>query len=191
MLNRFFTDESGAVTVDWVVLTAAIVGLGIASIGVVSGGIEDLSTDSSDQMAEYSICTDFIQCAYPVAHANINRSVQMAGMTQSASNRIELILADDDETIIEETQFYRSEADRRDAMRTLLDGYTNDSPTWQDVSDLFGNTHSAARYEHYAKNTPYVTTPADYLELRRAGVAYDDGMASVYESELERRGLTL
>jgi Flp pilus assembly pilin Flp len=42
---RFFLqDESGAVTVDWVVLTAAIVGLGLAVMAVVSGGVENLST---------------------------------------------------------------------------------------------------------------------------------------------------
>ena len=29
ILNRFKKDESGAVTVDWVVLTGAVVGLGI------------------------------------------------------------------------------------------------------------------------------------------------------------------
>ena len=32
LFNTFLKDESGAVTVDWVVLTAAIVGLGIAMI---------------------------------------------------------------------------------------------------------------------------------------------------------------
>lgn len=33
--NRFFRDECGAVTVDWVVLTAAVVGLAvIAYIGI-------------------------------------------------------------------------------------------------------------------------------------------------------------
>lgn len=38
----FLADESGAVTVDWVVLSAAIVGLGIAvvaSIGVGTGSV--------------------------------------------------------------------------------------------------------------------------------------------------------
>ena len=30
LMNTFARDEDGAVTVDWVVLTAAIVGLGIA-----------------------------------------------------------------------------------------------------------------------------------------------------------------
>ncbi|MDU8942947.1 Flp family type IVb pilin [Ovoidimarina sediminis] len=33
--KRFKDDEDGAVTVDWVVLTAAIVGLGVAVIGSV------------------------------------------------------------------------------------------------------------------------------------------------------------
>jgi Flp pilus assembly pilin Flp len=42
MINNFFADESGAVTVDWVVLTAAIVGLGLVVMNTVGGGIEDL-----------------------------------------------------------------------------------------------------------------------------------------------------
>lgn len=31
-------DESGAVTVDWVVLTAAVVGLGIGAMSILLGG---------------------------------------------------------------------------------------------------------------------------------------------------------
>ena len=42
-LKKFFNDESGAVTVDWVVLTAAIVGLGMVVMSTVGGGIETLS----------------------------------------------------------------------------------------------------------------------------------------------------
>ena len=42
-INKFFKDESGAVTVDWVVLTAAIVGLGMVIMTTVGGGIESLS----------------------------------------------------------------------------------------------------------------------------------------------------
>ncbi|MCU0909838.1 MAG: hypothetical protein MUE98_00395 [Rhodobacteraceae bacterium] len=38
MLKGFVADESGAVTVDWVVLTAAIVGLGIAVITSIAVG---------------------------------------------------------------------------------------------------------------------------------------------------------
>ena len=45
MLKNFIASESGAVTVDWVVLTAALVGLGLAVMGVVSTGVESASTD--------------------------------------------------------------------------------------------------------------------------------------------------
>ncbi|ABD53916.1 hypothetical protein [Jannaschia sp. CCS1] len=42
-IKSFASNESGAVTVDWVVLTAALVGLGLAVMSVVSGGVENLS----------------------------------------------------------------------------------------------------------------------------------------------------
>jgi Flp pilus assembly pilin Flp len=42
LIKTFSKDESGAVTVDWVVLTAAIVGLGIAVIAAVSSGVTSL-----------------------------------------------------------------------------------------------------------------------------------------------------
>ena len=44
-LKSFKNDEAGAVTVDWVVLTAAIVGLGIVVMTTIGGGIENLSAD--------------------------------------------------------------------------------------------------------------------------------------------------
>lgn len=50
-LGEYFSDEDGAVTVDWVVLTAAIVGLGMAMMAVVSGGVESLSTDTATELA--------------------------------------------------------------------------------------------------------------------------------------------
>ena len=55
----FILDESGAITVDWVVLTAALVGLGLAAMAVVSGGIEDLSGDIDAQLASQEISTAF------------------------------------------------------------------------------------------------------------------------------------
>jgi Flp pilus assembly pilin Flp len=44
-IKNFRNDEDGAVTVDWVVLTAAIVGLGIAAITAVSQGVNSLGSD--------------------------------------------------------------------------------------------------------------------------------------------------
>ncbi len=58
-IKTFEQDENGAVTVDWVVLTAAIVGLGIATYTVVSGGVADASSDVSTQMTNQEIVTSF------------------------------------------------------------------------------------------------------------------------------------
>ncbi len=41
--RAFFCADDGAVTVDWVVLTAAIVGLGIAAGFTVSSSVPDLA----------------------------------------------------------------------------------------------------------------------------------------------------
>lgn len=35
---RFLTDETGAITVDWVVLSAAVIGMGVASVGAIRTG---------------------------------------------------------------------------------------------------------------------------------------------------------
>jgi len=43
-LNSFRKREEGAVTVDWVVLTAAIVGLAVALLAVIAQGATDKST---------------------------------------------------------------------------------------------------------------------------------------------------
>ena len=44
-MTGFWTEQSGAVTVDWTVLTAAIVGLGLTSVAAVRTGTGDLGTD--------------------------------------------------------------------------------------------------------------------------------------------------
>lgn len=44
LFKNFKKDEDGAVTVDWVVLTAAIVGLGIVVMNVVGGQLKTTAT---------------------------------------------------------------------------------------------------------------------------------------------------
>lgn len=39
VLTAFCREEDGAVTVDWVVLTASIVGLGLAVLTAINGGL--------------------------------------------------------------------------------------------------------------------------------------------------------
>ena len=55
LFKSFKSDESGAVTVDWVVLTAAIVGLGMVVMTTVSGGIESLGGEIVTDLTNQSI----------------------------------------------------------------------------------------------------------------------------------------
>lgn len=57
LAKNFKRDEDGAVTVDWVVLTAAIVGLGIAVLTSVAGGTTNLAGDISSNLASQTIAT--------------------------------------------------------------------------------------------------------------------------------------
>lgn len=59
MLRTFLSDERGAITVDWVAVTAATVGLGLATVAVVSPGIETLSGDVSDQLSGTEVALPF------------------------------------------------------------------------------------------------------------------------------------
>lgn len=51
----YLNSENGAVTVDWVVLTAGLVGLGLATMAVVSTGVQDTSGDIDDQLSSNDI----------------------------------------------------------------------------------------------------------------------------------------
>jgi Flp pilus assembly pilin Flp len=54
LFKKFRKDETGAVTVDWVVLTAAIVGLGVAVMASVRGGTTSLAGKISTGLAGMS-----------------------------------------------------------------------------------------------------------------------------------------
>ncbi len=57
LIKTFRNDEDGAVTVDWVVLTAAIVGLGIAVLASVSNGVTSLAGKISSNLEGQTIAT--------------------------------------------------------------------------------------------------------------------------------------
>jgi Flp pilus assembly pilin Flp len=56
-IKTFRADEDGAVTVDWVVLTAAIVGLGIAVLASVRDGSEALATQIETNLTDADLPT--------------------------------------------------------------------------------------------------------------------------------------
>jgi Flp pilus assembly pilin Flp len=57
LIKKFRSDESGAVTVDWVVLTAAIVGLGIAVVVAVGPGLQTLAGNISSTVSGIEVTT--------------------------------------------------------------------------------------------------------------------------------------
>jgi Flp pilus assembly pilin Flp len=58
LIKNFRNDDSGAVTVDWVVLTAAMVGLGIAVVATVGGGIGTMGSTIDTALSGAAIGTD-------------------------------------------------------------------------------------------------------------------------------------
>ncbi|MFN0115852.1 MAG: hypothetical protein ACKVPY_14365 [Paracoccaceae bacterium] len=57
--RNFQNEQDGAVTVDWVVLTAAVVGLGVAALAAIRSGTGTLVTKISAQLASQSVSTTF------------------------------------------------------------------------------------------------------------------------------------
>ncbi|WP_164871692.1 Flp family type IVb pilin [Solirhodobacter olei] len=52
LIKRFRKSEDGAVTVDWVVLTAAVVGLGIVVMGIIKPGVTSLASNIVTSMSK-------------------------------------------------------------------------------------------------------------------------------------------
>jgi len=50
LINAFVKDEEAAVTVDWVVLTAAVVGLAIAVAATMQTALDDAATTISGKL---------------------------------------------------------------------------------------------------------------------------------------------
>lgn len=53
--SKFLHSEDGAVTVDWVVLTAALVGLAVATAGMVSEGVGTLGETTGETVAGVTV----------------------------------------------------------------------------------------------------------------------------------------
>ena len=54
LFKSFLSSDEGAVTVDWVVLTAAVVLMGVGIGAAVLGAVEDGSEQISDDVVAYS-----------------------------------------------------------------------------------------------------------------------------------------
>jgi len=59
IFKSFKNDEAGAVTVDWVVLTAAIVGLGMVVMTTVGDGINGLGDQVAADLQSGTVVTGY------------------------------------------------------------------------------------------------------------------------------------
>jgi hypothetical protein len=57
--RKIRTEDDGAVTVDWVVLTAAVVGLGAAALTLVNSNTGALTTKVGNYLGSASVNTSF------------------------------------------------------------------------------------------------------------------------------------
>ncbi|MBB3992879.1 Flp pilus assembly pilin Flp [Sulfitobacter undariae] len=57
-VKNFRNDEDGAVTVDWVVLTAAVVGLAIAAYGSIRDGAADMTANTGSFLLGQTVGAD-------------------------------------------------------------------------------------------------------------------------------------
>ena len=58
-ITHFIASEDGAVTVDWVVLTAAIVGLGVIVITTIGRATTDMSTGVNAHLNSREVTTTY------------------------------------------------------------------------------------------------------------------------------------
>lgn len=59
-VTQFLHDERGAVTVDWTVLSAAAVGMALATVGVLEFGIGALSGRIDNELRTQTLSDDFV-----------------------------------------------------------------------------------------------------------------------------------
>jgi len=54
LFQRFASEEEGSVTIDWIVLTAGLVGLAVAIMASAGGATTDLATRTNDRIETYA-----------------------------------------------------------------------------------------------------------------------------------------
>jgi hypothetical protein len=64
----FLTSESGAVSVDWTVLTAAVAGMALAATALIEDGISSLASDLEAQLRTQQVSDAFV--VFHSAHFN-------------------------------------------------------------------------------------------------------------------------
>ncbi len=102
--REFAKDDSGAVTVDHVVLTAATMGLGLAVIGTISGGLNTASSTVSTQVGRNIISTAFYEAVtnglIATAQYGAGDLIDDLGSVNSFAFKLEATLNAEDEGVL-------------------------------------------------------------------------------------------
>ena len=59
IVRRFKADETGAITVDWVVLTASIVALGVMVVALLNGNLGSVGAKVNTFLSSQTVTTTF------------------------------------------------------------------------------------------------------------------------------------
>jgi hypothetical protein len=147
----FTTDQSGAITVDWTVMTAAVVGLGVASVGAVRLGVQELGTDIQVSLTAAEVT--FMEMPY-----------LLQGLTpELAADRAALYANVSTEDII---GWHRGRA--QSLITAIQAGHTSPTGNWSNLSA--GETLDVLylhRQELMARGAYPVDGVPDFNELRR------------------------
>ncbi len=137
----FIKDENGAVTVDWIVLTAAIVGLGAAVMTSVGAGATDLATgaETALEIENVSTASDFGPYTRRFLLNRIKGNGSFAkGRYQQARSLTRKIQHEDDESLIPGMTF------ERDKLLAEYDEYRRQQDIWRDRLAVFDAEAAAA-----------------------------------------------
>ena len=78
--HKFLASESGAISVDWTVLTAAVAGMALAATAVIEDGISTLASNLEAELRTQQVSDAFVQ--FNSSHFN---ALYDAGMIDEAS----------------------------------------------------------------------------------------------------------
>ncbi|WP_298435117.1 hypothetical protein [uncultured Jannaschia sp.] len=191
--QTFLSDDSGAVTVDWVVLTAALVGLGLAVMGVVSTGVQDISGDIDGQLKS----DDIIQVAFTdgaasfeaaAAALGLDPSAEIAGMTNLTNEQIGTAVA----STASAAAMSQAALDDFGAAYAAFEsgtGWQTTTTTYDPILDQDVTTTTANTFSYGGQTYSDVSGVQTTADTLGAQATYDAGRATAYQNEATERGI--
>lgn len=192
----YITSETGAVTVDWVVLTAGLVGLGLATMSVVSTGVQDTSDDIQDQLQDNTIIQSSfggfpdLLALYTAALAPL----ELQGSAQAFVDDSMAKLQADDATLAAHSADEASWADEAVAIadeidRQLADTGSVDVALLKSNVGTIGDAYYANAIDALAAGPNLDGDWQGIADFHRAQNSAHAGTVQVFDHELQRRGL--